>query len=90
MTWYMVAWLSWACPGGWFSGLVPAPARPILCKPCIEHKVFDRASDAYVKIESLGPGTGATLTEYRGLRRKDRSITWAAYVTIEGREHGSR
>lgn len=83
MTWFMVTWLAWSCPGGWFSGLVPAPARPLLCQPRTEHQVYTRPQEAYSQIERLGPGSASTMTEYHGLRRKDHRIIWASYVQIE-------
>lgn len=55
----VVAWLSYACPGGWFSNLTPEALRPFVCKAAPELKWFDvaRSGEARALVQAKGVGT---------------------------------
>lgn len=74
MIFWLVASISWACPGGWFGGFIPAAVKPLACQgaPQVEH--FERLDKAEARIRELGPGS--TLIACRGLRFKTVPITW--------------
>ena len=74
MTFWIVATISWACPGGWLSGLVPEALRPLVCKQQAQTEVFDRLSRARDRVRDAGPTS--RLTACRGLRCKDASVIW--------------
>jgi len=80
MTWFLVLSLSWTCPGGWFSGLVPPAARPLICKPKIERTSYDRLQAARDRVRAIGPDSAAILTQVHGLRLQDQPVTWETVV----------
>lgn len=77
---FLVTWLSWNCPGGWFSGLVPEAARPLACTPVVKKEAYDRLSMARKRISELGPSSKADLTLVQGLRLTDRPVSWVTTV----------
>lgn len=74
MTFYLVAFIAYTCPGGWLSGLVPAAARPFVCRQEIRVEAMDRLDRARSKVVEQGQGT--TLVECRGLRCTTMPVTW--------------
>lgn len=82
MTWYLVAWVSWTCPGGMLSGIWPAAARPLICAPHAEDMLCSRRADAERKVRELGPGAGVRLFAFRGLRGREIDLTWSTKLEI--------
>ncbi len=83
MTWILVAWISWTCPGGPISGLVPAAARPLVCRPAPRHELYDpaRRPRAQARVRELG--AGAELRVCRGLRCSDNLADWTTDVKFK-------
>lgn len=81
MIFYVVAAVTWACPGEWFSGLVPEKARPLLCEPSAKVEVFDRLNEAKVRVLVAGPS--ARLLACRGLRCKKVEVQWVTEPKFE-------
>lgn len=84
MSWFLVSWVAWACPGGWFAGLVPPAARPLACKPQVRQEAYERLKYARARVAALGPENHPSLTLVQGLRLTERPVTWATAVKFEG------
>lgn len=78
MTWYLVAWISWTCPGGFLSGLWPAAVRPMLCQPKPESRVVSGPREARGLV-----APGARLYQCGGLKCRELSVVWSSVVKIE-------
>ena len=76
MTFFLVSWVAYTCPGGWFGGLVPAQARPLVCQPSAKVESFDRLERARKRVVELGKESAPKMTEVRGLRLIDLPVTW--------------
>jgi hypothetical protein len=76
MTSFLVAWVAWTCPGGWFGGLVPAQARPLVCQPTAKVEPYDRLERARKRVVELGKDSAPKLIEVRGLRHTELPVTW--------------
>lgn len=78
MTFYLVGAVAWTCPGGWFSGLVPAKLKPLICDSKVIVEPFDRLARAQDRIDDLGQG--ASLIKCEGLRCRPLSIDWVSEI----------
>jgi len=55
-TWFLLAWTTWACPGGMLSRFIPDAAKPIICRPTETRSLmFLKKGDAMERIQELGP-----------------------------------
>lgn len=55
-TWFLVAWTTWACPGGVLSRFIPDQAKPVLCSPAETRSLmFLNKADAMWQMQTLGP-----------------------------------
>ena len=83
MTWYAVAYLAWACPGGWLGRLVPAAARPLVCSPRPAVELYDpaRAAAARRRVSALGPP--AALYACRAGRCRGPLSSWSSAVNFQ-------
>lgn len=78
----MVAWISFSCPGGIFSGIWPEAARPLVCQRTAELDLFSDRKEADRKIRELGPAAASRLYSCRGLRCQEVRIAWESVVKI--------
>lgn len=78
MHYFLVVYLSWTCPGGWFSGWVPTSLQPLVCEAGPEVETYDRLDRAMKRITDLGED--AELMECYGLRCKNRPIAWTPHL----------
>lgn len=76
MTWFLVLSLGWTCPGGWLGGFLPAPARPLVCKPALRREAYDQLQQAQDRVRALGPDAVPVITQVRGLRLHDLPLAW--------------
>lgn len=83
MKFLMVLWLGWSCPGGWLSGLVPAAARPVLCRPVAEYERFDPARRAQAHARVREQGGSARLFSCDAARCREVSVRWKTEAVIE-------
>ena len=82
MTFYLVAFAAWACPGGPFSWLIPA--KPLLCEPApAKVERFDRLDKARARVRALGPG--ASLTACDADRCRDLPVVWPRLPVFLGK-----
>ena len=84
MTWFLVTWITWSCPGGLLSGLVPAAARPLVCAPEVKREPYDKLARAQDRVRAIGPGAAASIDQVRGLRLKSQDVTWTQTVNFGG------
>lgn len=82
MSYFTVLWLSFACPGGWFSGMVPEAARPYVCRVQPETDVYGSREEAERKLMSLGPSAHPRLFVWTNLRKKEVPLTWLTTLTV--------
>ena len=55
-TWFLLAWTTWSCPGGWAARFIPEAAKPVICQPAAtESLMFLHRDDALGKVAELGP-----------------------------------
>jgi len=83
MTWFLVSFLAYNCPGGWFGGLVPEAVRPLVCKPEIRTEPYDRLWRAQARVKALGPAALPRLTRVKGLRLAGLPVIWTQEVRFE-------
>lgn len=83
MTWILVAWLGYSCPGGWLSGLVPLPVRPLVCAPAIELERFDPAQGERARARVLEQGQTARIFRCDPRRCREIPVRWRAEATFE-------
>lgn len=74
MIWFAVLWISWTCPGGPASRLIPAALRPAVCAPAPAWERFSRRGYAEYRVRELG--AGSRLYACRGLRCSDNLADW--------------
>lgn len=82
MTWLLVSWIGWTCPGGLLAGFWPSSAKPLVCQPKAETAIYTQGAQAYRKVREIGPG--ARLQGYQGLKGRDIPIRWTTTAEIEG------
>lgn len=77
---FVVAFVAWQCPGGWFSGLVPDKLRPIMCEARYDFET--KADLAEAKALVAEKGRGATLSRCRSQEGEpdcdDIEVTWVS------------
>lgn len=83
MIWFLVTWISWACPGGPLGGLVPAAARPAVCRPEPRFEVYDPALERRARARVRELGGGAELRRCRGLRCSGNLADWKTDVEFK-------
>ena len=76
MTFYLVAWVWWTCPGGWLSGSVPPKLWPLVCEESANTATFDRLEQANEQADKLGPQRRPRIWQYKGLRRSELPVTF--------------
>lgn len=79
MSWYLVTWIAWACPGDILSkvtGGLPPKVRPLICEERVESEAFSRRDIAERKVDELGAEARPRLWAYVGLRRKELPVTF--------------
>ena len=84
MTWFLVVWVAWVCPGGsWFAPAWPAKLRPVVCSPTARYELYDpaRAAKARQRVAALGPD--AALYTCRGLACRGPISSWSSVVTYQ-------
>ncbi len=82
-SYFLLAWVSWTCPGGWLGGgLVPRAARPLICQAKPEVSYFSGREAAVRKVHDLGPDVEARLLWCRGLRCWERSVKWSPVLEV--------
>jgi len=84
MIWYYVLWITWACPGGWFSGLVPETLRPIACKAESRMEIFDGAGRGRAEKRIREQGQTAQMWSCRGLKCRQVDVRWITSVEFGG------
>ena len=82
MSYYLVAWIAFSCPGGLLSGLIPGAARPLVCSREARVELIPRKADAERKVRELGPGAASRLWWCRGLKCSDVKVSWESVVKI--------
>ena len=81
MTFYAVAFVAWACPGGWFSGLVPPPLRPVVCQAQPQVEVVSSLPLAEKRVRDVGPVS--RLLRCAGLRCREVPVAWVTEPKFE-------
>jgi hypothetical protein len=76
----LVVWISWTCPGGLLSGLWPAAARPLVCRPVAAHEIYDPARQHQAERRALELGADLQACA-RGRCRSIKKVTTS--VTFE-------
>jgi hypothetical protein len=76
MTSYLVAWVVWTCPGGWFGGFIPAQARALICQAAPKIEPFDKLERAKKKVVEVGKDAAPKMVEVKGLRHSEIPVTW--------------
>ena len=83
MTWILVVWLGYSCPGGWFSGLVPLSVRPLVCAPAVELERFDPAQRERAHARVREQGQGARLFRCDVRRCREIPVRWRTETLFE-------
>lgn len=76
MTYYLVAYLAWQCPGGLLSGFIPESLKPTVCHAAPRIEAFEKIDLARKRIAQIGPQQSLQLVEVQGLRIKELPVTW--------------
>ena len=76
MTFYLVLWLGYSCPGGILSGFIPAAAKPLVCRSEAKYEMYDpaRIEKAKSRIRELGPA--AMFFSCRGFKCENVAVAW--------------
>lgn len=82
MTWYLLTWLAWTCPGGPLGGLVPAPARPLVCRAEPRLELYDPARLERAKARTRELGCSAQLRRCRGLVCSSNMVSCETVMTF--------
>jgi hypothetical protein len=82
MTYFIVLWLAYACPGGILSGIWPEVAKPLICAPELKVERFSDRKQAESKIKDLGPMASSRIQWCKGLKCYDIKIQWESVVKI--------
>ena len=83
MIWYLVTWISFACPGGLLAPAWPAAARPYVCARVTKHEIYSRREDADRQVRSVGQAAAPAMAWCRNLRCWDKTIEWKTTAEIK-------
>lgn len=81
--WWLVAWISFSCPGGMLAPAWPAAARPFVCTRVTARAIYSRREDADRQVRSVGQVAAPTLSWCRNLRCWDKQIEWKTVAEIK-------
>lgn len=73
---YFLIWISWGCPGGWFSGFVPENLRPFVCKAQSKQEPFDKLIRAQNKAVDVGQSSAPSICECKATRCSCEPVVW--------------
>lgn len=83
-TWFLLAWTTWACPGGMLSRFIPEPAKPVICQPdATRSLMFVSKEDALSKVQDLGPYAVPVLHWCQTGKCWTRKIEWKTMPEIK-------
>lgn len=83
-TWFLLAWTTWACPGGVMARFIPDAAKPALCRPAETRSLmFLNKEDALDKVTELGPYAVPVLHWCQTGRCWTRRIDWKTVPEIK-------
>ena len=83
MSYWLVLYLTWACPGGWLGQkAIAEPLRPFVCAPTPSFALLDRQGAAEAMIRRLGPIAAPQLHACRGFRCKQVSVEWRTTLEL--------
>lgn len=83
MTYWLIVYIGFACPGGWFSSLIPAAARPVACKAKPEQEFYSSRKLADKRVLDIGPSSATRLFECKAFRCREKDVDWTPTVEIE-------
>lgn len=83
MTYWLILHLTYACPGGWLGGAIPAAVRPYVCSQRPAHEFAGHRAEAVRRVRELGPGARTRLYWCRGLRCWERAVRWVPTLEVE-------
>lgn len=86
MTWWLVVWVTYSCPGGLFGGLVPTSARPLVCAQITETAVVSSRRKAHRAVKKAGCSAAPSLYWCKGLKCYEKEIECPTVLRIEGEE----
>jgi hypothetical protein len=82
MTWYLVLWVGFNCPGGWLGDkFLPETARAFICQRPAMHAIETDPKEMMKRVREAGPGVRVFL--YKGLRRSEMKVTWGQTVEVK-------
>lgn len=84
MTFYLLTYLAFSCPG-WFGGkLIPGPLRPMVCQQEARREFFTSKAQAYRETEELAcTPANPKLELCKGFRCKEKKISCTTKIAIE-------
>jgi len=84
MTWFLVSWIAYSCPGGLFGKLVPEAVRPIVCELAVETEIHSDKQRAYRAVAKAGCAARPTISWCKGLKCHAKKVTCPTELHIEG------
>lgn len=90
MTFWLVMWISFSCPGGaltrWLGADPPEWAKPLICRVAPQYEIYSRKRDAYRQAESLACGpSNPALYWCKNLKCWGRKIHCRTVIEIENK-----
>lgn len=83
MTWFLILWVAYACPGGFLvSGAIPAGAKPLACQARPEWALETRPERALKRAKEAG--CGARVFSCRNLKCEERRVECPVGFSVEG------
>jgi hypothetical protein len=82
MTWFLIIWVSWSCPGGLFAPAWPPASRPIVCAPRPELQILSTEDAAQRAVRAAGRAGAPRLYSCRWLRCREQRVIWNETVTF--------
>ena len=83
MTWFLVLWISWVCPGGWLGAkTIPAEHQRFVCTAKPDWTVESNREHALKKVRQAG--CQARFFECHGLRCREKEVSCETKLSVEG------
>ena len=84
MTWVLVTWLAYSCPGGPLGHLLPNALKPFACTQTVEVKVIGNKKRAYHAVEKAGCAARPRIFWCKGLKCYEKKVECPVGLYIQG------
>ena len=82
MKYYIVVWLAFNCPGGFFGNMMPYGLKQAVCTAKQDSAQFKTLKKAKRKVEKLGPKVTAAIFENKNGKTREIRFEWISVLKL--------